>query len=216
MARGKLIVFEGIDGVGKATQVALLAKRLRAEKKHVTVFSIPRYKTPVGRLIKSALQGEYGDFRHLDPHLSALPYLLDYMLARESFLASLKKGTVIFDRYVESTFAYHSAKVEGAAQQKLLRELEYLAFNEIRLPKPDMIIYLDVPPDVSRKLMDKKKRDQHERDSAYQQRVADMYKKMAKGKSWHVIACAPSGAMRSRNDIHEEIWRLVGGKNARR
>jgi dTMP kinase len=207
--QNKLIVFEGIDGAGKATQVALLAKRLRAENVHVTVFSIPRYKTPVGRLIKNALRGAYGDFRHLDPHFSAMPYLMDYALARESFLASLKKGVVIFDRYVQSTFAYHSAKAEGAGQRKVLRELEKLAFGEIKLPKPDAIIYLDVPPRVSRTLMRKKKRDQHERDSAYQQRVADVYQKMAKGKRWHVVACAPSGTIRSRKEIHEEVWKAV-------
>jgi dTMP kinase len=205
----KLIVFEGIDGAGKATQVELLKKRLRAQGKHVTVFSVPRYNRPIGRLIKSALHGEYGDFRHLDPHLSALPFLMDYSLAREEFLAALKKGTVIFDRYVESTFAYHSAKLQGAAQKKFLRELEEIAFREIQLPQPDAIIYLDVPSAITRDLMKKKKRDQHERDEAYQKRVAETYKKMAKGKNWHSIACAPEGVLLSRAEIHEKVLKAL-------
>jgi dTMP kinase len=207
--KNRLIIFEGIDGAGKATQVELLRKRLRAAGKQVTVFSIPRYKTPIGKIIKNALHGEYGDFRHLDPHLSALPYLMDYALAKEDFLKALRKGIVIFDRYVQSTFAYHSAKLEGAAQTKLLRELEGIAFRDIGLPKPDAIIYLDVPPEVTRTLMKNKKRDQHEQDQTYQKNVAATYEKMSKGKHWQIIDCAPEGKMLPRNEIHEKIWKAV-------
>jgi dTMP kinase len=212
MVRGKLIVFEGIDGVGKQTQVALLAKRMRAEGKTVQVFSIPRYKTPIGKLIKRALHGEFGDFRHLDPHLSSMPYFMDYALAKDEFERALREGDVIFDRYVQSTFAYHAAKISGASQQKLLRELETIAFKEIKLPRPDAIILLDVPPEVARTLMHKRKQDQNERDRDYQRKVAAIYKGMAKGKEWRVIDCAPQGSMRSRADIHKEIWSTLRPK----
>lgn len=203
--KGKLIVFEGIDGAGKATQVALLAKRLKKEGRRVTVFSIPRYKTEVGTLIKKALHGEYGDFRHLDPHLSAVPYFLDYALAKDSFLKALAHGDVIFDRYVMSTFAYHAAKVSKGKRAALIRELETIAFREIGLPKPDLIFYLDVPPKTSRALMRKRVLDQNEADTSYQQHVADTYKMLSEGKAWHVITCAEGGVMRSRAAIHGEV-----------
>ncbi|HTR18460.1 MAG TPA: dTMP kinase [Candidatus Paceibacterota bacterium] len=207
--RNKLIVFEGIDSSGKATQVALLAKRLRQKGKKVAVFSVPRYGTPVGKLIKAALHGEYGDFRHLDPHLSAIPYLMDYALARESFVAALKKGDVIFDRYVQSTFAYHAAKLSGKKQAAFLRQFEGIAFKEIKLPKPDKVIYLDVPQAISRKLMSTRTRDQHERDNAYQKKVAAVYQKMARGTNWCTIRCAPKGKLLSRREVHELVWKAV-------
>lgn len=210
--KGKLIVFEGIDGVGKATQVDLLAKQLRKEGKTVRVFSIPRYETRVGKLIKKALHGAYGDFRHLDPHLSSLPYFLDYALAKEEFLVALKKGVVIFDRYVMSTFAYHAAKAPKGKRAALVRELEAIAFDEIGLPKPDHIFYLDVPPHTSKQLMRKRKLDQNEIDIRYQKNVADTYQLLAKGKRWNVIRCTEKGTMRTRADIHAEVRRLIRGR----
>lgn len=206
---GKLIVFEGIDGTGKETQTKLLMDHFGSEGVPATTFSVPRYETKIGKIIKNALEGKYGDFKGLDPHLSAIPYFMDYLLAREETFAHLETGHVVVDRYVESTFAYHSAKVRGAKQTSVLRELQEFAYEEMKIPKPDLIFLLDMPEKVSRSLMSSRKRDQFERDTAYQKRVASVYERMAEGKNWRVISCAPKGVLRSRADIHEEIWGIV-------
>lgn len=210
MAHGKLIVFEGIDGVGKATQVALLAKLLRAEGKKVTVFTSPRYDLPTGKLVRRALLGEFGDFVALSPYLSALPYLVDFAAWRDDVLGALNKGDVICDRYIYSTIAYHGAKLSGAAQAKYIRALTRIAFRELRLPQANIVFFLDVPVAISQSLMAKKKKDQHERNTAYQERVARVYRSHPRAKNWRTIDCAPKGAMRSRADIAAEVRKKLG------
>src|SRR3569832_363531 len=160
--KGRLIVFEGIDGVGKATQVELLARALKKNGKRVTVFTSPRYDLPTGKLVRRALLGEFGDFVALSPYLSALPYFNDFAAWRSDVIAALQKGDVICDRYVYSTLAYASAKLSGAKQKAFLEEMSGIAFKNLRLPKADRVIFLDVPVAVSQKLMAQKKKDQFE------------------------------------------------------
>lgn len=209
--RRNLIVFEGIDGAGKATQVKLLAKQLRAEGKHVTVFASPRYDLPTGKLVRSALHGAFGDFVGLSPYFSALPYLVDFAAWRDEIQDALKKGVVICDRYVPSTVAYHSAKLTGKKAADFVRSIEDIAYRRLKLPKPSLIIYLHVPVAEAQKLTRtrKRKRDQHERDVSYQKRVAAMYAALCKRPHWKSVDCVEAGAMRLPEAIHEEIVKLT-------
>ncbi len=205
----QLIVFEGIDGAGKATQVKMLAERLRAQGKRVTVFSSPRYETPTGKLVRAALEGAYGDFVGLSPYFSALPYLLDFAASRDEIRAALKKGMVICDRHVPSTVAYHSAKLSGAKAKEFIRLVEHVAYTVLGVPEPTLVVYLHLPVGKAQELMHKKKKDQHERDTGYQARVAKAYALLAKRKNWRTVESVKGGKMRSVQDIHEEIVRLV-------
>lgn len=209
MKKGKLIVFEGIDGVGKATQVELLARALKKTGKTVTVFSSPRYDLPTGKLVRRALLGEFGDFVALSPFLSALPYFNDFAAWRDEVIAALEKGDVVCDRYVYSTLAYASAKLSGVKQAAFLKEMSEIAFTQLQLPKADRVIFLDVPVAVSQKLMAEKKKDQFEKNTVYQKKVASVYALLSKGKEWRQIACAEHGAMRRREDIAAEVLRTV-------
>lgn len=209
MARGKLIVFEGIDGSGKATQVALLAKRLRAEGRRVAIFASPRYEKPTGKVVKRALSGAYGDFVALSPYFSALPYMLDFAASRDEIAAALKKSIVICDRYIPSTLAFHSAKLPLSKQQAFLDFVERLMYRALDLPRPDIVVYLDVPVKSAQKLMRGKKKDQHEKDVAYQKRVASAYRELAKRKEWRTIPCTKNGNMLSPHKIHERLWKAL-------
>lgn len=207
--KGKMIVFEGIDGVGKATQVKLLAERARANGKTVTVFTSPRYDLPTGDLVRRALNGEFGDFVALSPYLSALPYFVDFSAWRSEVISALEQGDVICDRYVYSTLAYASAKLDGIEQKSFLDQMSTIVFDQLQLPKADCVALLDVPVPVSQELMAQKKKDQFEMNTVYQERVAKVYGELSKEDGWHVVACAPEGVMRSREDIHEEIAKLT-------
>ena len=209
MRNSNLIVFEGIDGAGKATQVALLAKKLRSQGKTVSVFSSPRYDTPTGKLVKSALQGKFGNFVAMNAYFSALPYLLDFAAERDEVAAALKKGIVISDRYLPSTLAFHGAKLPKGEKKKFLIFVENLMYRDLKLPRPDRVIYLDVPVANAKKLLRGKKLDQHEKDSEYQTRVANTYKALAKRKEWRTIVCAKNGEVLSKRAIHEKIWKAV-------
>jgi dTMP kinase len=206
---GKLIVFEGIDGAGKATQVEFLAARMKKAGKKVSVFTSPRYGTVTGDIVKSALHGAYGDFVALSPYLSGLPYVVDFAAMKDEILRALKKGDVICDRYVSSTLAYHSAKLSGAAAEEYVATIEDIAFKKLGLPMPNRVIYLHVPVEVARRLMEHKKKDQHERNASYQARVAHAYAKLATRKNWRTVECVKDGRMRPIDDIHKEIARLT-------
>ena len=208
MARPTFIVFEGIDGAGKATQVELLRKRL-SKQGRVSVFQSPRYDTPTGKLVRRALLGEFGDFVGLNAYLSAMPYLLDFAAERDEVSSALKKGKVISDRYMYSTSAFHAAKLPAKDRKAFLDHVEMLMFKVFRLPKPDRVIYLEVPVGQAQKNMRSKKKDQHEKNVAYQKRVAEAYTQLAKRKEWRQIPCAENGSMRSPEEIHELVWKAV-------
>ncbi|HEY4522644.1 MAG TPA: hypothetical protein VJH91_03370 [Candidatus Paceibacterota bacterium] len=209
MKKGRLIVFEGIDGAGKQTQSAALARRLRAQGKRVTVFTSPRYDLPTGKLVRNALRGEYGDFVGLSPYISALPYLVDFVAWRDDVLKALEKGTVICDRYVQSTICYHSAKLAGKKQKEFLKTISDIAFKELQLPEPNVVVLLDVPVPYAQKLIAQKKKDQHEKNTGYQRKVAIVYKMLARGKKWRTISCVKNGTLLSRGDISDLVWKQV-------
>ncbi|HEV3244778.1 MAG TPA: thymidylate kinase [Candidatus Paceibacterota bacterium] len=209
MRKPKFIVLEGIDGVGKGTQMKLLGERLRKAGVRFTSVSSPRYKTPTGQLVKRALHGEFGDFVGLNAYLAATPYFLDFAAARADLVAALKKGVVISDRYVSSTSAYHAAKLPQKERKAFLDLVDQFMFREFKLPKPDLVLYLDMPVARAQKNLRGKKKDQYEKNVGYQRRVAQVYLQLAKRKGWRVVPCVKNGRLRSPEEVHELVWKAV-------
>ncbi len=208
MRTNTLIVFEGIDGSGKATQAKLLVDRLRKQGHQVKLMQTPNYEKPIGKVVRNALSGKFGDFKNLSPYLSAMPYLLDFATQKEGLVESLKTGFVVFDRYVPSTIAYHGAKVEGATRSHFIKLVENIMFEELGLPKPHRVIYLKLPVELAKDHMDDAGHalDQHEQDQEYQKRVADLYNRRAKDKTWRTVDCKKG---ESATDIHERVWDAI-------
>ena len=137
-----LVAIEGLDGAGKSTQVSLLASALST----VDVVSFPRYETFFGRHIRALLDG-HGEVsaETVDPRSMALWYALDRVQwAREHKHGS--DGVVLLNRYTLSNAVYQSARSGDAA---LFDWVLHLEFDELELPRPDVTVVLDVPPDVS-------------------------------------------------------------------
>lgn len=220
---GKLIVIEGGDGAGKATQAELLMTALRKKKIKTTYFDFPQYDTSFfGNLVGRALKGEFGDFRHLSPYLASLPYMLDRATARQELRAALKKGVVVCNRYTSSSAAFQSTKCDRPKDRKAVLDfIERAEYDELGIPRPDAVIYLHVPPAISFKLiaskdgrnyMNKKKgaRDQHETDRSYQVAVADTYLRLARARSdWMLVTCAQDGQILSREEIHSRVMNAL-------
>jgi dTMP kinase len=208
MRTNTLIVFEGIDGSGKATQAKLLTARLKKQGHQVTQIRSPRYQKPIGKLIKAALRGAHGDFLALSPYFSGLPYLLDFATMKDSLVASLKIGIVVADRYVPSTLAFHGAKLDGSARHTFIAFVRTLMYKEAGLPKPHLVIYLKVPPALAKDHMDSagKDLDQFESDRGYQTRVAATYATLAKDRSWRTVECKEGESPRV---IHERVWDVI-------
>lgn len=208
--KGRFFVIEGLDGAGKATQVRLLAAKLRKQGKKVTIFSFPNYESHFGRFIRDTLDGKHGDIKAVDTYYRSVPYAVDRLLTRDKILVALKKGVVLSDRYTTSNLAFGAANCDAkgrAAFQKFFEKLEYTSF---KLPKPDRVVYLSVPVEVSRKWLTKErngKLDSNERDVEFQRAVEAEYTKLAKRKEWRTVACREG---ESPEDISEKVAKALG------
>lgn len=222
MTRGKLIAIEGADGAGKATQSQFLLKKLE-KVGPVTQFDFPRYEDSIGgKLVGRFLAGEFGDFLAMPPYISALPYTIDRAETKDNLIEILEGDNVLCNRYTPSNLAHQAAHLDTKEERtKFISWLEELEYKGLGLPRPSLVIYLYVPVDVASELIEKKeargylegsgaKKDQHEADLDYQERVANIFLEMASEREgWHTIFCVKDGELRSPEDIHAEVWNIV-------
>ena len=124
-------------------------------------------------------------------------------------------GLVLSDRYTTSNAVHQASKVPAENQEEFLHWLYDFEYAKLGLPKPDLVIYLDVPTDFTEKLLRHReadtntKADIHEQDMAYLATCRETGRSAAAYYGWTVINCVKDGAMRSIEDIHEEIYRHV-------
>lgn len=225
---GKLFVIDGSDASGKETQSTMAVAALQAFGQATSYFDFPQYKTSDGgRLVGECLAGKWGDFVNLDPHIASFPYAWDRREARDAIRGALALGAVICNRYVPSNLAHQGAKYTHwqssefggekithfsatMKQIEYIQWLENLEYQQLQLPKPDRVIYLYVPLEVSRALMADKAKDQHERNEQYLQHVISLYSRLARERDdWFIVNCAPNNVMRTRTDIHEEVMSII-------
>ena len=217
---GKLYVIEGVDGSGKATQTELLYQALLAEGKPVRKVSFPDYDSPSSSLIKMYLNGEFGT----DPQ-SVNAFATSVFFAVDRF-ASFRKdwqefyengGIIIADRYVTSNLVHQAGKISDAAEkERYIQWLSDLEYNIFGLPKPDRVIFLDMPPAYSLKLRQQRNElkqgltaDIHEADQTYLQNAYKNAIGIAKHQEWHTISCVADDKIRTIEDIHAEIVRTI-------
>ncbi|MBA1334782.1 MAG: Thymidylate kinase [Firmicutes bacterium] len=219
--KGKLIIIEAGDASGKATQTLKLYNRLKDERYNVMRVEYPNYKSDSSALIKMYLNGEFGS-RPEDVN----PYVASTFFAVDRF-ASYKKewedfynggGIVVSDRYTTSNMIHQAAKI----QDKKLRDsfLEWLwnfEFELFGLPVPDCVVFLNMPPEFSRKLLKErnnkytgeKEKDIHESDLRYLANSYNNALEIADKYNWDVVDCIADGMLRPIEDIHREIYRIV-------
>jgi dTMP kinase len=218
---GKLIVIDGGDGAGKATQVQLLIKRLEAEGVAAETLDFPRYEqNTFGQLIRECLDGKRGDFMQLDPRITSTLYAADRFESKPQLERWLAEGKlVVLDRYVSANMMHQGAKIsDPQALQSFLGWLDHMEHEVFGLPRPDLIVYLSVSPEVRRSLKQQAVTegkhnadiDAAEKDIDHQHTVEDRARTIvATLNNWQVVECAPAGQMRERQVIHEDIYQLV-------
>lgn len=214
---GKFILFEGIDSSGKKTQTNLLAEKLRKEGKKVEIIHFPTYqKTPLGIFVAKYLKGDFGSKEEIIPEIGSLFYSLDRYQFQKEIKEKLEAGiTVIADRYTASNI-FQAAKLEG---NKRFEIWEWIKAIDSRLPQPDVTIVLDVPTKISKNLFSKRekkneliesKKDIHEADIKYQEKVRKTYLDIAEREGWIVINCCreKEGELEfvSPEEIHNEVY----------
>ncbi|MBU0964089.1 thymidylate kinase [Patescibacteria group bacterium] len=220
--RGKLIVIDGLDGSGKATQTRLLVSRLRKEGKKVAITDFPQYYTSFfGKLVGRYLAGEFGSAKQVSPYLASILFALDRWQAREKMNKWLAQGRIVIsNRYVSANQIHQTGKIRGKKEKaKFLKWLNDMEFRIFGIPRPNLILFLNVPINISRRLVVKKgsrgyiggaKKDIHEASLSHltdaQQQVFTLIKKY---NNWHRIDCVKNGQLLSRQEIHERIWQRV-------
>lgn len=224
---GKLIVIEGLDGSGKATQAALLARGLRKQGKLVRKISFPDYQQKSSILAQMYLAGEIGALEEVNPYAASTFYAADrYISFRTDWRGEYEKGHIIVaDRYSTSNITHQTAKFPKEKWDAFLGWVEDYEYGKLELPRPDMVIYLDLDPALADSLLDKRykeagNKDIHEENTDYaaQSRAAALY--AADKLGWRVVCCSGgSGAMRPAGEIAKEIKGLCdqyfsGGKES--
>lgn len=209
--KGKLIVIDGSDGVGKATQTALLMKRLKKERIPAKTLDFPQYQNNLfGKLIRECLDGKYGDFIALDAHIASTLYAADRFEAKPKIEKWLKQGKiVILDRYVSANQMHQGGKIKDQKKRKeFLLWLDVMEFNVFKLPRPDRILYLHLPTAVSLKLIHKRGgRDLAEKSIKYLSNARESGLKMIQANTkWKKIECSEGGRVLPREVIHERIY----------
>jgi dTMP kinase len=215
---GKLIVIEGTDGSGKSTQFRLLSEHLTQDQvifKHIV---FPRYSEESSALIRMYLGGEFGtNPSDVNAYAASAFYAVDRYASYKKVWGKWYEegGLVLSDRYTTSNAVHQASKEPEEKQAGFLQWLYEFEYDQLGLPRPDLIIYLDVPTDFSEKLMRSREAatntsaDIHEKDLDYLATCRRTGRAAAKYYGWTVIECVRDGSMRSIEDIHEEIWALV-------
>lgn len=210
-----LIAIEGIDGSGKGTQAARLHAHLNENGRKAALLSFPRYQqTAFGRKIGDFLNGQYGSLDSVHPLLVSLLFAGDRYESREMIEQSLASNDVVIcDRYVASNIAHQGAKTTADDRQSLIDWIEHLEFSIYRLPKPALTLFLDVPVQNAQQLIAAKAKraytdkaaDLQEADGGYLQKVRDVYLQLAQTPGWQRIECTAAGAVKSLDEITQDI-----------
>lgn len=213
--KGKILVFEGIDGSGKNTQANLIKGFLATMDIRSEVIHFPLYEeTFFGKEIATYLNGGYGGLETINPKLAALLYAGDRYEKKSYIVDALDKGTIlILDRYVPSNIAHHAAKLPESHWIDFKNWIEHVEYKIFGLPYPDVVFFLNVPNSFSDNLVMAKerrsytslKKDLHEENSGYMASVHEVFKWLSKEEQWFEIECSQGDLLRSVKDIHEEL-----------
>ena len=213
---GKLIVLEGTDGSGKSTQFALLKQRLEREGTAFQTLVFPQYSEPSSVLIRMYLGGEFGSNPgDVNAYAASTFYAVDrYASYRKAWGEYYRQGGLILsDRYTSSNAVHQAAKLREPMRPDFYRWLYDLEFVRFGLPVPDLVLYLDMPTELTERLMRKRENDSHtqadihEKDLDYLRVCRSTGLQAAAFYGWRVISCAKDGQLRSIEDIHEELYR---------
>ncbi len=212
--KGRIIVIEGLDGSGKATQSRILMDRL-SEKYSVKKLSFPDYDSDGSAPVRMYLGGEFGkDPSCVNAYAAASFYAVDRVASYlKSWREDYEKGTLfVLDRYTTSNMVYMTSKLPRDEWDSFLGWLDEYEFDRLGLPRPDGVIYLDMPTDVSQRLMsgrynsDESKKDLHEKNVEFLRACRESALYAAQRQGWKVIPCSDGDNPLSIDEIAQKVY----------
>ncbi len=215
---GRLIVIEGLDGSGKSTQFELLQKRLTGEGRALKAISFPDYNEPSSTLVKMYLAGEFSkDPNKVNAYAASSFYAADrYASYIKHWKDDYLSGTdILAARYTTSNCIYQMTKLKVEERGEYIAWLEDFEYTRLGLPRPDLVILLDMPADISMKLLSKRyngdenKKDIHEADKRFLEkcRASALYAASACG--WKIVKCSQNGRPRSIGEVNDELYEII-------
>lgn len=230
MEKSKIIVIEGTDGSGKATQTKLLMQRLEKEGCRVFTTSFPKYDSSSSALVKMYLDGQITENANgVSAKAASVFYAADRYITYKKDMEDLYESgdyVMLFDRYSGSNIIHQGAKVISSFADKENAEQELQNFimwlydfehKDLGIPKPDAVIYLNVPIEYTEKLREGRKnkfsgtekQDVHESDSSHLKNASKAGLMASDMLGWYVVECVKDDEMRTIEDISEEVFSIV-------
>ena len=219
--KGIIISIEGTDGAGKHTQQQLLVSDLKELGYNVVDQSFPHYDSDSSAPVKMYLAGEFGkDSNSLDAYQASVLYAVDRLC---TYQKSLKEhyengGILLFDRYVQSNFIHQCSKIDDMDEKmKFIEWEEALEYDTLKLPRPDLIFFIEMPVEKSLELARARaeyktgeSKDIHEEDTTYMTRSYNNGLNLAKKLGWNIIHCVDeNNSIKHIEDIHKEIMDIA-------
>ena len=220
---GKLIIIEGTDGSGKQTQTELIYNKLTLllgiEK--IKKLSFPNYESKSSEPVKMYLSGEFGkNVEDVNAYAASILYSVDRFASFKTEWENFYNGggVIISDRYTTSNMIHQASKIkDDSEREKYLKWLIDLEWNKIAIPKPDLVLFLDVPFEISQRLIEERKnkitgdnkKDIHENNTEYLKNSYNIAKNLSKKYNWNVISCVENDKLKSIEDINNEIMNEI-------
>lgn len=209
-----IIEIEGLDGSGKETQSRLLTERLCARGYRAQRITFPDYEHEWSLFVRMYLGGEFGaSAGDVNAYTAASFYALDrYASYRKLWGEAYAAGEILVaDRYIGSNLIHQTAKLPRAEWDEFYAWQQDFEFGKLGLPRPSLVLYLDVEPEAARGLMEKRyggdesKKDIHERDFAYLLACREAARYAAQRCGWSTVDCCAGGTLRTIEDIGGEL-----------
>ncbi|MBQ7485254.1 MAG: thymidylate kinase [Oscillospiraceae bacterium] len=213
---GRLIVFEGTDGSGKATQTELLCRYLQQRQIPFRKLTFPRYDQLSSALIRLYLDGAFGDKPDaVNAYAAASFFAMDRYASFQQDWGDFYRagGLLVADRYTTSNAVHQTVKLPPAERDAFLDWLFDYEYRLLGLPSPDRVLYLDMPTELTEQMMRRREKDTHthadihEQDTAYLRQCRDNAAYVTRRCGWTRIECAEGGAIRTVEEIHREVLR---------
>ena len=218
MSKGKFAVIEGLDGSGKATQTELICEKLTKRNKKFCKLSFPDYNEPSSALVKMYMNSEFGSSPDdVNVYAASSFYAVDRYASYKKFWKNKYENgqLIIADRYTTSNEIYQLCRLGKSRWDVYLDWLEDYENSKLGLPKPDLVIYLEMPVDVSQKLMqnryngDVSKKDLYEKNVEFLKKCRATAMYTAKKFDWKVIPCSENGAPKPIDEINHLLEILI-------
>ena len=214
---GFIINIEGTDGCGKKTQADMLTDKLKTLGFDVMEKSFPNYDSKSSGPVKMYLGGDLGEnVNCLNYNQASVLFAVDRLCTMKTL--DCENKVVVLDRYTPSNMIHQCCKIKNVEEQiKFLDWIDDFEFNFLQLPRPNLIIFLDMPVEKSLELAHQRKdlkagtkKDIHEQDPEYMKRAYQTGKSIALKFGWTVINCVDEkNKIKTKEQIHQEILDVV-------